>query len=343
MRAVRKLKPGPDNIALCDMPEPGLENPTDVKIAVQRGGLCGTDLHIRHGGYGFQPPVTLCHEISGDVVEIGPQVEHIHIGDRVTIMPSANGACGQCPYCQTGEYFFCPHRNSIGSMRDGGFAEYCVVPEHLVFPIPESVSYDAAALVEPLACCVKAINLNTRITPDDTVLITGPGPIGLMCATLVQLSGGHVILCGTERDTARLAKARELDIPHTIDINQDNPVALTRDLTNGQGADIVIDCAGSAGAITTCLEAVRPLGTFTQVALLDQPINVDWGKIIYKQLHVQGFIAQNWESWRKALALATTNTIDLTQYVSHRLPLEDWQQAFDGAEKQEGLKYLLVP
>lgn len=343
MRAVRKLKPGPDHIALCDIPEPGIEHATDVKIAVKRGGLCGTDLHIRHGGYGFNPPVTLCHEISGDVVEIGPHVAHIKVGDRVTVMPTANGACGNCSYCQCGEYFFCPRRNSVGSKRDGGFAEYCVVPENLVFALPASVSYDAVALVEPLACCVKAISLNTHIAPNDTVFITGPGPIGLMCATLAHLSGGRVILCGTERDTERLSKAQTLGIPHTLDISQTDPVQYTRDLTDGHGADTVIDCAGSAGAIAQCLEAVRPLGTFTQVALLDHPVACDWGKIIYKQLHVQGFIAQNWESWRKALDLVTSNTIDLTQFVSHRLPLEEWKRAFDGAERQEGLKYLLVP
>lgn len=343
MRAVRKIKNGPDNIALCNIPEPNIQHPHDVKIAVQRGGLCGTDLHIRHGGYGFHPPVTLCHEISGDVVETGANVQHIKLGDRVTIMPSANGACGHCSYCQTGEYFFCAHRKSIGSMQDGGFAEYCVVSDNLVFPLPQSISYDAAALVEPLACCVKAISLNTHISPNDTIFITGPGPIGLMCATLAQLSGGHVILCGTERDTERLAKAKELGIAHTLNINQTDPVQYVRDLTNGHGADIVIDCAGSAGAITQCLEAVRPLGTCTQVALLDHPIQIDWGKIIYKQLHVQGFIAQNWASWRKALDLVITNTIDLTQFVSHHLPLEEWEQAFNGAEQQQGLKYLLIP
>ena len=343
MRAVRKLKNGPNNIALCDIPEPQIEHSTDVKVAVQCGGLCGTDLHIRHGGYGFSPPVTLCHEIAGDVVEMGTSVQHIQMGDRVTIMPSASGACGQCRYCQMGEYFFCTQRNSVGSKRDGGFADYCVVPENLVFPLPKSVSYDAAALVEPLACCIKAISLNTHIAPNDTVFITGPGPIGLMCATLAQLSHGNVILCGTERDTERLAKAQQLGIQHTLNINQTDPVQYTRNLTQGHGADIVIDCAGSAGAITQCLDAVRPLGTFTQVALLDHPIEVDWGKIIYKQLHVQGFIAQNWASWRKALDIVTNNIMDLTQFVSHRLPLENWEQAFDGAENQEGLKYLLMP
>ncbi|MDA0711571.1 MAG: alcohol dehydrogenase catalytic domain-containing protein, partial [bacterium] len=219
MRAVRKLKTGPDHIALCDIPEPVLAHPTDVKIAVQRGGLCGTDLHIRHGGYGFDPPVTLCHELSGDVVEVGKDAHRIRPGDRVTVLPSAAGACGRCRYCQVGEYFFCSQRQSVGSKRDGGFAEFCVVPENLVFSVPASISYDAAALVEPLACCVKAVSLHTPMSPGDTVFISGPGPIGLMCATLAHLAGARVILCGTDRDTERLATARSLGIADTLDIS----------------------------------------------------------------------------------------------------------------------------
>lgn len=342
MRAVRKLKPGPDNIALCDIPEPGIQHADDVKIAVQCGGLCGTDLHIRHGGYGFCAPVTLCHEFSGDVVDVGKNVEHVKPGDRVTVMPSASGSCGHCRYCQVGEYFFCPQRNSVGSMRDGGFADYCVVPHTLVFPLPNSVSYEAAALVEPLACCVKAINLNTHIAPGDLVLVSGPGPIGLMCAVLAQKAGGRVVVCGTHRDADRLKKADELGAERTVNILSENVVDIARNLSDG-GADIVIDCAGSAGSVNQCLEAVRPTGTFVQVALIDQPIQADWGKIIYKQLRVHGSIAQNWTSWYRALDLVKSNVIDLTAFVSHRLPIEDWQRAFDGAEQQQGLKYLLCP
>ena len=149
MRAVRKVAKGPGHIELCDIPEPGIEAPDQVKIAVQRGGLCGTDLHIKEGGYGTHPPVTLCHEFSGEVIEVGSDVTRVRLGNRVTVMPTASEACGTCRYCQVGEYFFCPSRASFGSGRDGGFAEFCVAPENLVFPLPEHVSYDAAALVDP--------------------------------------------------------------------------------------------------------------------------------------------------------------------------------------------------
>lgn len=342
MKAVRKLKPGSGHIALCDIPEPGIEHPDEIKIAVQRGGLCGTDLHIRHGSYGFRPPVTLCHELAGEVIDIGSAVTRIQPGDRVTVLPTASGACGQCRYCRASEFFFCPQRNSVGSMRDGGFAEYCVIPQNLAYPLPQSISYDSAALVEPLACCIKAISFHTNITPGDWVLVSGPGPIGLMCADLARLAGGRVIVCGTDRDSDRLSKASELGAEHTIDITRDNIVDFIRDLT-ADGADIVIDCAGAAASINQCLDAVRPLGAFTQVALVEHPIEVNWGKIIYKQLSIQSSIAQDWPSWQRALEMVTTETIDPAVYVSHRLPLDEWEHAFDGAERQEGLKYLLCP
>lgn len=342
MKAVRKLKPGSGHIAFCDIPEPGIENPDDIKIAVQRGGLCGTDLHIRHGGYGVRPPVTLCHEFSGEVVEIGSDVTRIKTGDRVTVLPTANGACGKCRYCHASEFFFCSQRNSVGSMRDGGFAEYCVIPQNLAYPLPESVSYDAAALVEPLACCIKAISFHTKISPGDYVLISGPGPIGLMCAKLAKLAGGRVVVCGTDRDIHRLAKADELGADHIVDVTRDDITEYIRYL-NSDGADVVIDCAGVAPSINQCLDVVRPLGHFTQVALVEQPVEIDWGKIIYKQLSITSSIAQDWPSWQRALEMVTTGTIDPTVYISHRLPLEEWEQAFDGAERQEGLKYLLCP
>ena len=342
MRAVRKLKTGSGHIALCDIPEPEIEQANEIKIAIKRGGLCGTDLHIRHGGYGFRPPVTLCHELSGEVVEVGSSVSRVKTGDRVTVLPTANGACGQCRYCQASEFFFCSQRNSIGSMRDGGFAEYCVIPQNLAFPLPQSISYDAAALVEPLACCIKAISYHTKITPGDHVLISGPGPIGLMCANLAKLAGGQVIVCGTNRDTHRLAKADELGADHVIDVTQNDLTEYIRYISP-DGADVVIDCAGAAASINQCLDVVRPLGSFTQVALVEHPVEIDWGKIIYKQLSINSSIAQDGQSWQRALDMVTSGTIDPTVYVSHRLPLEDWEQAFDGAENQEGLKYLLHP
>jgi L-iditol 2-dehydrogenase len=194
--------------------------------------------------------------------------------------------------------------------------------------------------VEPLACCIKAVLFHTKIVPGDWVLISGPGPIGLICADLARLAGGRVIVCGTDRDAHRLAMAKSAE--HTVDVTRENISEFVRSIT-GDGADIVIECAGAAASIDQCLDAVRPLGTFTQVALVEHPVEVNWGKIIYKQLSVNSSIAQNWPSWQRALEMVIAQIIDPTAYISHRLPLENWEQAFDGAERQEGLKYVLYP
>ena len=135
-----------------------------------------------------------------------------------------------------------------------------------------------------------------------------------------------------------MAKSAE----HTVDVTRENISEFVRSL-NCEGADIVIECAGAAASIDQCLDAVRPLGTFTQVALIEHPVEVNWGKIIYKQISVNSSIAQNWPSWQRALEMVIAKTIDPSAYISHRLPLENWEQAFDGAEQQEGLKYVLHP
>jgi len=157
-----------------------------------------------------------------------------------------------------------------------------------------------------------------------------------------MVPGGRVVVCGTDRDIHRLAKADELGADHIVDVTRDDITEYIRYL-NSDGADVVIDCAGVAPSINQCLDVVRPLGHFTQVALVEQPVEIDWGKIIYKQLSITSSIAQDWPSWQRALEMVTTGTIDPTVYISHRLPLEEWELAFDGAERQEGLKYLLCP
>ena len=136
MKALRKTTQEPGELTLCDIPEP-VAGPGEVLIQVHASGLCGTDMHIREGGYGFRPPVTLGHEIGGEVIDVGESVTHISVGDRVTVNPTGNGSCGRCRFCHQGSYFFCPERRSVGSGIDGGFAQSLVVPGPLVFGLPD--------------------------------------------------------------------------------------------------------------------------------------------------------------------------------------------------------------
>ena len=343
MKAVRKQTEGPGNIALCDIPEPSIDHEDQVKIAVRSSGICGTDLHIRDGDYGINPPVTLGHEICGDVIEVGGAVTRIRRGDRVTVNPTANGACGKCRFCRVGAFYFCPSRASVGSGRDGGFADYLVVPSDIVFPLPDTVTYDTGALVEPFACCVNAVCQKSDISPGSVVLVCGPGPIGLMCAALAVRSGAQVVVAGTDADSDRLETASELGVLATVDVSQTDVVDLTRVLSDGYGADVVIDCGGTQGSVSQCLLAAANMGQYTQVALIDHPFEIDWGRIIYKQLRVQGTIGSDRPSWDRAYHLVRTGQIDLGQFISHRHGLEDWEIAFANADEKRGLKQLLCP
>ena len=343
MKAVRKTTEGSGGVELCDIPEPPVSSPNDVKIAVRSGGICGTDLHIREGGYGFKPPVTLGHEICGDVVETGASVTRVSPGDRVTVNPTANGSCGQCRHCHTGTYFFCKNRKSIGSGVDGGFAEYLTVTENLVFSLPETISYDAGALVEPFACCVKAVGRYSDIAPGDVALVCGPGPIGLMCGWLAKQSGAQVIVAGTSVDGDRLNAARQMGADVAVNVEEADVTEIIADLSEGYGADIVIDCGGTRGSVNQCLQAAANGGQYTQVALIEHPFEIDWGRIVYKQLRVQGSIATDWPSWDLAIQMVRSGQVDLGQFVSHRHTLDDWETGFDHAVGKIGLKQILTP
>ena len=342
MKAVRKVTEGSGGVELCDIPEPDVAL-GHVKIAVRAGGICGTDLHIREGGYGFAPPVTLGHEICGDVTEVGPDVSGISVGDRVTVNPTANGSCGRCRYCHTGTYFFCPDRKSIGSGVDGGFAEYLSVPEDLVFPLPSNVSYEAGSLVEPFACCVKAMCRYSDISPGRIVLVCGPGPIGLMCVWLARQAGAQVVVAGTGVDGDRLTAAANLGADHPVNVETDSVTDLIGDLSDGYGADVVVDCGGTRGSVNQCLDAAANCADFTQVALIEHPFEIDWGRIVYKQLRVQGSIATDWPSWDQAVQMVRSGLVDLEQFVSHKHGIENWETAFDNAENKIGLKQILQP
>jgi L-iditol 2-dehydrogenase len=342
MKALRKTTQTPGELTLCDIPEPSVGN-DEVLIRVHAGGLCGTDMHIREGGYGSHPPVTLGHEIGGEVIAVGPGSTSIVPGDRVTVNPTANGSCGRCRFCHQGIFFFCPERRSIGSGIDGGFAEYLAVPAHLAFTLPATIPFEGAAMVEPFACCVKAVFKFSHVSPGDIALVCGPGPIGLMCAWLALQAGARVVVAGTSADGDRLIHARTLGVAEAVNVEETDVVQLILEMSNGYGADVVLDCGGTRGSVNQCLHAAANCGRFIQVALIDHPFEIDWGRIVYKQLSVQGTIAADWPSWDRALTMAREGQVDLSQFITHTHALEDWETAFAHAEGKIGLKQILKP
>ena len=315
-----------------------------MQVQVEAAGVCGSDLHIYHDtiSYNIRTPVVMGHEFSGTVVALGEGAPpSIGLGDRVTGEPSIH-ICGQCDYCRGGQYNMCPQRQVMGYYHDGCFASH--VNATFVHLLPENVSFEAGALTELLACCVHSVIEQAGVTAGDLVVVIGPGPVGLFASLVAMAEGGTVALLGTAADAERLKFARgQLGVAHTIDVQTEDPLRAVEDLSNGYGADVVVECAGVAPAIDTAFDVVRKRGKVSLMGLPGRKLEVDIEKISYRELVVSGGIGQRRSAWERSLRLMESGTIDCEKLISHELGLGEFQQAFDMMERQQGLKIILRP
>lgn len=314
-----------------------------VKIKVEATGICGSDLHLYHDtiNYPIRAPVVLGHEFSGVIVDKGPGVgDEVAIGDRVTGEPTIT-RCGHCDYCRSEHYNMCPDRKVMGYWFDGSFAPFCNAAH--IHHLPPSVGFEAGAMTELLACCVHAVLDQAGVRAGDTVAITGPGPVGLMAAMVAKAAGGIVVMCGRSSDSARLELALTVGVDVVVDAEKEDAVERICNLTDGYGADVVVECAGSAAAIDAALDMVRRRGRYSQMGLPGVKVNVDFEKVAFKELEVTGGLGQRRPAWIRALALMESGAVRPEKLISHELPLSDWHHGFELMERQEGIKILLRP
>ncbi|MDO4552622.1 MAG: zinc-binding dehydrogenase [Bacillota bacterium] len=341
MKALMKTKEGPGNVSLVETKEPevGLK---DVKIRVAAAGICGTDIKILHNETWSNPPVILGHEFSGVVEEVGANVTKVKPGDRV-VSETGNIICGDCYYCNTGKQLMCPGRLSIGYGTNGAFAPYCVVRDAIVHKLPEEVSLDEGAVCEPAAVAVHAVYDKVKLLPTDLAVVMGPGPIGLLVAQAVKGFGCTVVLTGTDKDLARLERGKELGADHILDVTKVDLAEEIGKLTGGMGADVVYDCTGAPPAIRSGMSALKKTGNFVQVGLTRQTMEIEYALLTQREINIIGTFGHNWQAWETTLKLVKEGKMDLGGLVTHHFALEDWEEAFALAERQEGIKILLHP
>ena len=227
------------------MPSPG---PDDLLVRNRACGVCGTDIHIYHGESGsadVSPPVVLGHEFAGVVEQTGANVAAFKPGDHVTIDP--NIYCGVCRFCRNGKKQLCESMEALGVTRDGGFAEYCIVPASQAFLLNPDLNLDYGAMAEPLACCIHGIDL-AGIKPGDSVLIIGGGAIGLIMVQLAKLSGASRVIL-SEPVEMRRQTALSLGADGCFDPLSCNPANKLKTLIGRDGADVIIECAGNIAAV----------------------------------------------------------------------------------------------
>ena len=340
MKGVAKLAPGDGYVGLLEVPMPEVRA-NHVLIEVKATGVCGTDIHIYHGEYAANPPVIMGHEVAGLVADVGEGVTNCQVGDRVTC-ETYFSVCNECDFCRAGLPNLCPQRKSIGSGVHGGFTQYVLVPAHNIHLLPANVDLIAGALSEPLTCCVHALE-RTHVEPGETVIVSGPGAIGLLMAQVVKAAGAKVVVVGTGADTARLVMAQTLGADLALNVEEGTTPQIVADLTSGVGADVVFECAGVGASAQSCLKLVRRRGRYGQVGLFGKPITWDLDLVCYKELEVHGSFAHLPSAWRKALKLMASGQVQTRPLVSAILPITEWQAAFDAFERRDGLKIVLTP
>jgi L-iditol 2-dehydrogenase len=342
MKALIKTAPGVGNMEVGELPVPEI-NEHEVLIKVVKAGICGSDLHLYdwNSHVNLNLPVAAGHEFSGVVAAVGSEVRGFAAGDRVVGEPSAS-VCMTCRYCRSGLYNLCSSRQILGFGRNGCFAEYTKLPAERVHHLPAGVSFTDAAITEPLACCVHAVQDNLETAVDDLVVITGPGTIGQLMLQLMQLSGTRTVMLGTGADTARLALAASFGA-RTVNIEEADPAECIGSLSGGYGADTVIECSGAPSAARMCLDLVKKRGRYLQMGLFGRPIELDMEKVLFKELHITGSFAQKRSSWESALRLMEGSRIDLSSLVSTTYPLREWKRGFDQFRSRTGFKILLDP
>ena len=343
MKAIVKYAKEPGNMEIREVEEP---KPAagQIKIKVTAAGICGSDLHIYDSDIAIpvRPPVTVGHEFSGVIAELGEGVEGFEVGERV-VSETAFSYCGVCEACREGYYNLCPDRKTLGYWYNGIFTNYTVVPAGRVHRIPDTVDDVSAALTEPLACVCHAVFDLTKISPTDLVLISGPGPIGLMTMQVVRAHGARVLVSGTDADTERLELARKLGAEYTINVQQESLSDRVNELTGGKGVDVVMECSGSKAGINAGLHVIKRRGYFTQIGMGAPEIPFYVEALNYREPHVTGSLGSRKANWEQALDLLARGKVKVDEIANVRLPMEQWEKAFGMFRRKEGGKFILTP
>lgn len=325
MKAAVWYEKGDIRIETREIPDPG---PGKVRVKIKACGICGSDLHEYKDGPFIIPrkthpltgqalgPVVLGHEFSAEVESLGDGVGGFEKGDRVAINPLIY--CGKCHYCQRGEQLMCLKLGTLGFAQDGAFAEYAVVPEYALFKLPDSISDDAGAFVEPLAVAVRAVN-RSRLRLGQTVAVVGAGPIGLLVMQVCRAVGASQVFV-IEPMEGRRQLAKRLGATHVIDPVQQDPGKEIAALTNRMRADVAIDCVGIQASFDTAVKSTGRRGVICVAGLSLKPIEVPflklWGhekEIVFTQGYETEFPA--------AISLLANRQVQTEEMITGRIGL----------------------
>ncbi len=318
----------------------------DVLIGVEAAGICGSDIRVYKGEKTARTRNILGHEVAGTVEQVGANVAGIERGERVVVYPVV--FCGRCYFCLDGHPNMCVNRVTLGYQLDGGMAEHMLVPGFMVskgciFRIPSDVSFENAAVTEPLACAVDSIDV-CRVKTGSSVLIIGAGPMGLMNLLVARAAGASKIIV-SEVKPERLEVAKELGADVVVDPTKKKLIDAVRAETNGLGVDAAIPSVGLPDVIEAALGAVRKRGVVNIFAgsAPDAKITFSPNIIHYNELTLTANQNAPPECFARALQLLGSGHVNISRLISHRFALEDVHEAFRSRIEKVGLKPIVLP
>lgn len=335
MQALYTAAPGQYGLVERPLPVPA---PDEALLRVAAAGLCHTDVIIREGTASHvRYPVVPGHEFSGVVAEVGAGVRSLRPGDRVAMHTIVN--CGQCRPCRRGLIAACEQYDECGSKRDGGFAEYVAVPARCLYRVAGHLSLAEAALAEPAANAHSVVR-QAEVRQGDRVVVIGPGPIGLLALQFARLRHPSLLVLVGTRDQ-RLALGRRLGATHTVNLTRAGALAELRALL-GAGADAVLECAGTRGAVELALELAGPFGRVAIEGVLgaEETVPLAPHTLLVKGMRLIGILGWHTSDFTGALEHIESGLVDVKPLITHRLPLAQWETAFDlvTARKSEAIK-----
>jgi threonine dehydrogenase-like Zn-dependent dehydrogenase len=345
MKAFLKTKAGSGGAEYGNWPIP-IVGPREVLIGVKAAGMCGTDVHVYDWAenivqeYKPRLPLVMGHEFSGVVMEVGPEVKNVKIGDRVTAMPVLY--CGECYYCKNGTQNICDHRPLLGLGADGAFAQFIALRSLNVYKLDDNVSFELGALSELTCVGLHALE-RIRFASGESVAIVGAGPLGLMMTTLAKHSGAAgVFITGLKVDHDRLELARSIGA-QPIQVEDENPKKVILESTAGMGADVVFETAGSPSGVMQCLDIVRKGGRVSILGQGQGAPEIPTAMLCFREIELIGTRAYTPKQWQKVSPTLLNAGEDLKRMITHRLPLSMAEEGIRLMKSRQALKIILFP
>ncbi|OQN96307.1 putative D-xylulose reductase A [Cryoendolithus antarcticus] len=335
-----------DHVKFEDRPIPTIQDAHDVIVNVKYTGICGSDVHYwTHGAIGnfvVRAPMVLGHESSGIVEQVGDKVKNLKVGDRVAMEPGV--PCRRCERCLEGYYNLCDDMKFAATPPyDGTLAKYYRVPEDFAYKLPDHVTLEEGAVVEPLSVGVHVVKQGD-VKPGDSVVVYGAGPVGLLCCAVAKAFGASKVVC-IDVNEDRLQFAGKYAATHLFRSqrvsSEENAANMIKEAELGAGADVAIDATGAEPCIQQAIHALRVGGTFVQAGMGKDNITWPITTMCAKELNVRGSFRYKAGDYKLAVDLIATGKVDVKQLITGSVAFEQAEIAFERVKKSEGIKTLI--